>query len=38
VEGTPRRIVVFGGEMNADAVDHHPYLADERDLLGRRST
>ena len=27
-------IVVFGGEMNADAVEHHPYLAGERDLLG----
>jgi GMP synthase-like glutamine amidotransferase len=27
-------IVVFGGEMNADATDHHPYLASERDLLG----
>ncbi len=27
-------IVVFGGEMNADATDHHPYLAHERDLLG----
>jgi GMP synthase-like glutamine amidotransferase len=27
-------IVVFGGEMNADATDDHPYLADERDLLG----
>src|SRR5206468_1673046 len=27
-------IVVFGGEMSADATDHHPYLANERDLLG----
>ena len=27
-------IVVFGGEMNADEVAHHPYLANERDLLG----
>jgi GMP synthase (glutamine-hydrolysing) len=27
-------IVVFGGEMNADEVERHPYLASERDLLG----
>ena len=26
-------IVVFGGDMNADEIDRHPYLAHERELL-----